>query len=61
MKVPTPYGIDAFWLAGQMEDEEPNATDTDEWAIKNNFISILPAKLDMTDYESLKSLKGLEN
>ena len=61
MRVPTPYGIDAYWLAGQMENEEPNATDTDEWAIKNNFISILPAKLDMTDYESLRNLKGLEN
>ena len=57
LRTPTPYGINAFWLAGQMENEEPNATDTDEWALKNHFISIQPAKLDMTDYASLEKLK----
>jgi len=57
LKTPTPHGLNAFWLAGEMKDEEPNATDTDEWALKNQFISIQPAKLDMTDYDSLNSLK----
>ena len=56
LKTPTPHGIDAFWLAGEMENYEPNEKDTDIWALDNHFISIHPAKIDMTDYESLKKL-----
>jgi len=57
LKTETPIGFNAYWLAGRLENEEPDATDTDEWALKNHFISIQPAKLDLTDYESLHKLK----
>jgi 5'-nucleotidase len=57
LQTPTPYGVNAYWLAGKMQNEEPEATDTDEWAVNNGFISVQPAKLDMTDYESLSILK----
>ncbi len=32
-------------------------TDTDFEAIENNFVSITPLKLDLTDYENMKNLK----
>jgi 5'-nucleotidase len=57
LKTSTPHGLNAYWLAGQMLNEEQEAVDTDEWAINHHFISIQPAKLDMTDYNSLKILK----
>ncbi|MCX7994830.1 MAG: 5'/3'-nucleotidase SurE [candidate division WOR-3 bacterium] len=36
-------------------------TDTDFEAIENNFVSITPLKLDLTDYENMKKLKEIFN
>jgi len=53
-----PRGIgDYFWLTGYFHNQEPEATDTDEWAVKNGYISIVPTRVDMTDYESLQNFK----
>jgi len=57
LKTETPIGFNAYWLAGRLENEEPDAPDTDIWALKNHYISIQPAKLDLTDYENLKKIK----
>jgi hypothetical protein len=31
-------------LTGYFENYEPDAEDTDEWALKNKFVSIVPGK-----------------
>ena len=46
-------GKTCYFLAGYMVDEEPEATDTDQYAITHGFISIQPCCVDMTDYHSL--------
>ena len=48
-----PQGREYFWLTGYFENNEPDAEDTDEWAILNNFISIVPTKIDLTAYEAM--------
>ena len=49
-----PRGIgNYFWLTGYFHNQEPEATDTDEWALANGYISIVPTRIDMTDYELL--------
>lgn len=42
-----------YWLAGNYKNTEPNAVDTDIWALENGYISIVPTQCDMTDYEYL--------
>ncbi|MCH4896644.1 5'/3'-nucleotidase SurE [Marinilabiliaceae bacterium JC040] len=47
-------GNKQHWLHGNYINEEPESTDTDYWAIDNNYISILPIQVDETDYEAIE-------
>lgn len=49
-----PIGKEYFWLTGFYHNEEPDAQDTDEWALKHNFVSIVPVHSDLTSYETIK-------
>lgn len=44
-------------LKGKYVNFEPDRTDTDIWALQNNFVSIVPLKLDWTNYEDLNKIK----
>lgn len=52
-----PYGGEYFWLSGSYINNEPNATDTDEWALSNGYASVVPVQPDMTSYRELDRLK----
>lgn len=52
-----PYGGEYFWLSGNLVNNEPNATDTDEWALANGYVAVVPIQPDMTGYAELKRLK----
>jgi len=51
-----PYGKKYFWLTGNLMESDINP-DIDQYAIKNNCISITPIHFDLTDYALLPSLK----
>lgn len=51
-----PRGKIYYWLAGEVI-EEPLEPDSDVWAIKNNFLSITPIKLNLTNIEFIDILK----
>jgi 5'-nucleotidase len=51
-----PMGRNYFWLTGNFHNSEPEATDTDEWALEHQYVSIVPQKIDLTCYDTLKSL-----
>ena len=55
-----PAGRSYFWLTGKfvLEDE---GTDTDEWALRNNYVSVVPIQSDITDYTIVNEVKYLEN
>jgi 5'-nucleotidase len=42
-----------YWLTGEFKNLEPDADDTDEWALKNNYVSIVPVQTDLTSYRTL--------
>lgn len=42
----TPY----FWLTGECADLEPEAEDTDRWALAHGYVAITPVTLDNTAY-----------
>jgi len=52
-----PNGRPYFWLTGSLRNNEPEASDTDEWALANDYISIVPIKIDMTAHEAVEQLK----
>jgi 5'-nucleotidase len=45
-----------YWLTGVLENKD-KGQDTDEWALKNNYVSIVPVQADLTAHESIKTLK----
>lgn len=53
-----PHGTDYFWLTGIFKNFEPQATDTDEWALQNNYVSVVPIKTDFTDKAFLNELQA---
>jgi 5'-nucleotidase len=48
-----PRNSEYFWLTGYFENAENGSTDTDEWALGNNYISIVPIKIDFTAYDKM--------
>ncbi len=55
-----PNGRQYFWLTGDFVNREPEATDTDEWALAHNYVSVVPVQVDLTDYKMKKRLKELK-
>ena len=53
-----PLGRDYYWLTGNFHNTEPDALDTDEWALKNNYVSIVPLHPDLTCYNTLDIIKN---
>jgi 5'-nucleotidase len=47
-----------FWLTGYFENYEPDAEDTDEWALKNQYISVVPVRLDFSDLKAMGKLRS---
>lgn len=43
-----PHGHPFYWLKGKFENEEPEATDTDEWCLAHGMASVVPTLLDRT-------------
>ena len=52
-----PYKKPYYWLDGSFVKSDM-AEGTDEWALENNYASIVPCKFDLTDYASLTKLKA---
>ena len=46
-----------YWLTGDYINLEPDADDTDEWALHNNYISMVPVQPDLTSYKAIPHLK----
>ena len=53
-----PMGKTYYWLTGSFNNHEPDATDTDEWALANNYVSVVPVTIDMTAHGYLDVLKA---
>lgn len=52
-----PHGRDYFWLTGAFSNAEPESEDTDEWALANGYVSVVPVQVDLTAYAQMEQLK----
>jgi 5'-nucleotidase len=50
-----PSGEPYFWLTGEFNNRD-KGQDTDEWALGNNFVSIVPVHYDMTAHHAIAVL-----
>ena len=52
-----PRGFKYYWLVGNLDNAEPEADDTDQWALRNGYVAITPTTIDVTDYHMLQNWK----
>lgn len=52
-----PLGKDYYWLSGTFENYD-TGNDTDEWALANQYVSVVPVQFDMTAHQSINKLKN---
>ena len=50
-----PLGQEYYWLTGKFVNKD-QGEDTDEWALKNNNISIVPVEFDLTAHHAIQGL-----
>jgi 5'-nucleotidase len=53
-----PRGHTYYWLDGEMTDRHPDAQ-SDYWALDNDYISLTPLQLNLTDKNNLKFCRKL--
>lgn len=54
-----PRGREYFWLTGEFVDGEPGAADTDERALAEGYVAVVPVQVDLTDYRQLGKLADI--
>lgn len=52
-----PYGNNYFWLAGNLAEADRDL-EADQYAVKNNYVSITPIHFDLSDYETYEEMKS---
>jgi 5'-nucleotidase len=52
-----PQGKEYYWLTGKFVNQD-KGTDTDEWALENDYISIVPVQFDLTAHHAIQSLNA---
>jgi len=53
-----PKGRTYYWLTGKFVNYD-KGTDTDEWALANHFVSVVPVQFDVTAYPTISSLNKI--
>jgi 5'-nucleotidase len=52
-----PYGKNYYWLKGNLMEVDTEI-ETDQVAIRKNYVSVSPIHFDLTDYETFKKMKN---
>ena len=55
----TPFGKEYYWLTGEFINPD-KGEDTDEWALANGYISVVPVQFDMTAHHAIPVLNRWE-
>ena len=55
----SPHGQDYYWLTGKFVNLD-KGEDTDEWALKSGFVSVVPVQFDLTAHHFIQQLNSWE-
>lgn len=50
-----PMGREYYWLTGEFVNED-KGNDTDEWALQQGFVSVVPVQFDLTAHHAINEL-----
>lgn len=53
-----PRGYDYWWMVGHYHNDEPEAEDTDRWALDHDYVAITPTQIDLTAYQAIDIIRG---
>jgi len=53
----SPLGKEYYWLTGNFVNQE-DSKETDEWALSQGYVSIVPISFDMTSHQDIDKLKN---
>jgi 5'-nucleotidase len=53
-----PSGNKYYWLTGKFVNFEEGNTETDAWALDNNYVSVVPVQFDLTAHHAIDFLKS---
>jgi len=53
-----PFDSKYYWMKGEFENLD-DGNDSDLYALENNYVSIVPCKYDLTDYNTIDTLKKI--
>jgi 5'-nucleotidase len=54
-----PQGKQYYWLTGDFENLD-GGEDTDEFALENNYVSVVPVQFDLTAHHFIQTLNSWE-
>jgi 5'-nucleotidase len=52
-----PHGRDYYWLTGKFVNMD-KGEDTDEWALANNYVSVVPVQYDLTAHHAIQTVNS---
>ena len=52
-----PLGRDYYWLTGEFINLD-KGEDTDEWALQNGYVSVVPVQFDLTAHHAIKDINS---
>ena len=52
-----PRGYDYWWMVGHYTNDEPEAEDTDRWALEHVYVAITPTQIDVTAHQYINEFK----
>ena len=55
----TDDGREGYLINGGFCNHEPEASDTDEWALANGYVAVVPVQVDMTHYRQMEYLNKI--
>jgi len=53
-----PRGYDYWWMVGHYTNDEPEAEDTDRWALDHGYVAITPTQIDLTAHSAIDTIKS---
>ena len=48
-----PHNGEYFWLTGTYFNQEENSEDTDEYVLRQGYVSVVPIRVDLTAYDAM--------
>ncbi|WP_430399428.1 5'/3'-nucleotidase SurE [Flavobacterium sp.] len=52
-----PQGKEYYWLSGEFVNKD-KGQDTDEWALENGYVSIVPVQFDLTAHHAIQTINN---